>query len=216
MKRLYFAKYGYMIMSVLFCLTGLAYMFLPDLSMFVLCIAGGLCLLAYGAIKLVGYLSPDLYCLAFQYDMASAILLMITGVLVIFCNTRLQGIVTPGLGLLVLFDSVLTIQMAKDAAKFGIRSWVLLLVAAIITALMGVLLIVNPFESTRIRHVLTGMTVVLEGIMKYCVVLCTVKFPQDGKAEFGEKRKQFCKNAAEGTFTADIRGRSDENSCSDR
>ena len=91
MKRLYFAKYGYMIMSVLFCLTGLAYMFLPDLSMFVLCIAGGLCLLAYGAIKLVGYLSPDLYCLAFQYDMASAILLMITGVLVIFCNTRLQG-----------------------------------------------------------------------------------------------------------------------------
>ena len=79
-------------------------------------------------------------------------------------------------------ENVLTIQMAKDAAKFGIRSWVLLLVAAIITALMGVLLIANPFESTRIRHVLTGMTVVLEGIMKYCVVLCTVKFPQHGKS----------------------------------
>ena len=187
MKRLYFAKYGYMIMSVLFCLTGLAYMFLPDLSMFALCIAGGLCLLAYGAIKLVGDLSPDLYCLAFQYDMASAILLMITGVLVIFCNTRLEGIVTPGLGLLVLFDSVLTIQMAKDAAKFGIRSWVLLLVAAIITAIMGALLIIRPFESIRIRHVLTGMTVVLEGIMKYCVVLCTVKFPKDGR---GRVRKE--------------------------
>ena len=181
MKRLYIAKYGYMVMSVLFCLTGLAYMFLPDLSLFALCIAGGLCLLVYGAIKLVGYLSPDLYCLAFQYDMASAILLMVTGVLVLVCNTRLEGMLTPGLGLLVLFDSVLTIQMAKDAAKFGIRSWVLLLVIAILAALTGAMLIINPFDSLRIRHVLTGLTVILEGIMKYCVVLCTVKLRPAGK-----------------------------------
>lgn len=181
MKRLYIAKYGYMVMSVLFCLTGLAYMFLPDLSLFALCIAGGLCLLVYGAIKLVGYLSPDLYCLAFQYDMASAILLMVTGVLVLVCNTRLEGMLTPGLGLLVLFDSVLTIQMAKDAAKFGIRSWVLLLVIAILAALTGAMLIINPFDSLRIRHVLTGLTVILEGIMKYCVVLCTVKLRPAGR-----------------------------------
>ncbi len=181
MKRLYFAKYGYIIMSVLFYLTGLAYMFLPDLSPFALCMAGGLVLIIYGAIKLVGYLSPDLYCLAFQYDMASAILLMITGVLVIVCNVRLSGLFSSGLGLLVLFDSVLTIQMAKDAAKFGIRSWVLLLVVSIITALLGILVIVDPFENMRVRHVLLGLTVLAEGAMKHCVVLCTVKLNPGGR-----------------------------------
>ena len=187
MKRLYFAKYGYIIMSVLFYVTGMVYMFLPDIPVLILCLAGGLILLAYGAIKLVGYLSPDLYCLAFQYDMASAILLMVVGVTVMVFNVRMRDVLLPLLGFLVMADSVLTIQMAKDAAKFGIRSWVLLLVVSIITILLGVVLIVNPFSSLRLRHVFTGLTLLAEGILKHCVVLCTVKLQP---AEGGRNRKK--------------------------
>ena len=71
--------------------------------------------------------------------------------------------------------------MAKDAAKFGIRSWILLLVVAIITAILGALLIVGPFENLRLKHILTGSAVLMERVMKYCVVLCTVKFRPGGR-----------------------------------
>lgn len=181
MKRLYFAKYGYIIMSVLFYVFGLTYMFLPEIPDMAICIAAGVCLLIYGAIKLVGYLSPDLYCLAFQYDMASAILLLILGVLVLACNVRLRDFFVPALGVLILCDSVLTIQTAKDAAKFGIRSWVLLLVVSLLCVACGVIIIIAPFPDMRFRHVFVGLAILAEGVMKHCVVLCTVRGVRQGR-----------------------------------
>lgn len=175
MKRLYVAKYGYIIMSVLFYIFGLAYMFLPEIPDMAICIAAGSCLMVYGGIKLVGYLSPDLYCLAFQYDMASAIFLMILGALVLACNTRLRDFLVPGLGILLLCDSVLSIQTAKDAAKFGIRSWVLLLVVSLLCLICGIVIIIGPFPNMRFRHILVGISILSEGLMKHCMVLCTVR-----------------------------------------
>lgn len=175
MKRLLVAKYGYIVMSIIFYLCGLTYMFLPELSPLAVCVMSGICLLAYGAIKLVGYLSPDPYQLAFQYDMASAILLMIVGVLVLVCNTRIFEFLIPGLGILLLFDSALTIQTAKDAAKFGIRNWYLLLIVSIIAAVFGILMIIGPFPNMRAKHVIVGLAVISEGIMKHFVVGCTLK-----------------------------------------
>lgn len=175
MKRLFFAKYGYLTLSVLFFLAGLAYMFLPDLPKMTVCLMLGTLLVAYGAVKLVGYLAPDRYSLAFQYDMASAIMLLILGLLVLIFNVRAYDQLARGLGFLILLDSAMSIQISKDAAKFGIRTWVLLLVVSIITAIFAVLILINPFESGRLHHICIGLAALAEGVMKYCVVLCTVE-----------------------------------------
>ena len=175
MKRLFFAKDGYLTLSVLFFLAGLAYMFLPDLPKMTVCLMLGTLLVAYGAVKLVGYLAPDRYSLAFQYDMASAIMLLILGLLVLIFNVRAYDHLARGLGFLILLDSAMSIQISKDAAKFGIRTWVLLLVVSIITAIFAVLILINPFESGRLHHICIGLAALAEGVMKYCVVLCTVE-----------------------------------------
>ena len=175
MKRLFFAKYGYLTLSVLFFLAGLAYMFLPDLPEMAVCLMLGILLIVYGAVKLVGYLAPDRYSLAFQYDMASAIILLILGLLVLIFNVRAYDQLARGLGFLILLDSAMSIQISKDAAKFGIRTWVLLLVVSIITALFAVLILIDPFESGRLHHICIGLAALAEGVMKYCVVLCTVE-----------------------------------------
>ena len=175
MKRLFFAKYGYFTLSVLFFLAGLAYMFLPDLPKMTVCLMLGMLLVAYGAVKLVGYLAPDRYSLAFQYDMASAIMLLILGLLVLIFNVHAYDHLARGLGFLILLDSAMSIQISKDAAKFGIRTWVLLLVVSIITAIFAVLILIDPFESGRLHHICIGLAALAEGVMKYCVVLCTVE-----------------------------------------
>ena len=175
MKRLFFAKYGYFTLSVLFFLAGLAYMFLPDLPKMTVCLMLGTLLVAYGAVKLVGYLAPDRYSLAFQYDMASAIMLLILGLLVLVFNVHAYDHLARGLGFLILLDSAMSIQISKDAAKFGIRTWVLLLVVSIITAIFAVMILIDPFESGRLHHICIGLAALAEGVMKYCVVLCTVE-----------------------------------------
>lgn len=175
MKRLFFAKYGYLTLSVLFFLAGLAYMFLPDLPKMTICLMLGILLVVYGAVKLVGYLAPDRYSLAFQYDMASAIILLTLGLLILIFNVHAYDHLARGLGFLILLDSAMSIQISKDAAKFGIRTWVLLLVVSIVTAMLAVLILIDPFETGRLHHICLGLAGIAEGVMKYCVVLCTVE-----------------------------------------
>ena len=82
-KRLKAAKTGYTVLSLLLCLLGIFLMVKPDFSIVLLCrIMGGI-LLLFGAVKIIGYCSRDLYRLAFQYDLAVWILLMALGIILV-------------------------------------------------------------------------------------------------------------------------------------
>ena len=69
LKQLKLAKNGYIIMSVLFMVLGACLIIWPDCSMAVFCTAVGIMLIVYGLIKILGYFSRDIYCLAFQFDL---------------------------------------------------------------------------------------------------------------------------------------------------
>lgn len=70
LKQIKFARTGYILISILFYLSGIICIAIPDINEKTAAIAGGLILIVYGIIKITGYLSKDLYCLAFQYDFA--------------------------------------------------------------------------------------------------------------------------------------------------
>ena len=82
----------------------------------------GIILVAYGIVKIIVYLSDNLYDLAFQYDLACGILLIVLGVIVLGCNLRIRSYLSSGLGLLILLDDVLKVQTAKDAKVFGLEN----------------------------------------------------------------------------------------------
>ena len=79
MKKLEVARYGYLLISLLFCLSAFAYWLFPAVSPLVTCRVSGSILLAYGVIRILGFFSEDLYCLAFRYDLACGLLLMVLG-----------------------------------------------------------------------------------------------------------------------------------------
>ncbi|MGN0315598.1 MAG: DUF308 domain-containing protein [Fusicatenibacter sp.] len=79
MKKVRMARGGYILISVIFNIAGIVYMMVPTISPLTLCICGGLILIAYGIVKIIGYLSDDMYDLAFQYDLACGLFLMVLG-----------------------------------------------------------------------------------------------------------------------------------------
>ena len=117
------ARDGYIVMSIVFYIAGLIYIILPEISPMTICISSGIALIAYGIIKIIGYCSNDLYCLAFQYDLACGIFLIVLGVIMLCSSTKLIPYLSVGLGALVLLDSLLTIQTSKDAKQFGLQTW---------------------------------------------------------------------------------------------
>lgn len=173
LKQIKIARTGYILISILFYLSGLLCIILPEIDGRMAAIAGGMILIAYGIIKITGYLSKDLYCLAFQYDFACGMLLIVLGIVVLITGRKFKGYLLSALGVLVLMDSLLSIQTSIDAKKFGLSTWSGILAASILSGTFGVVLIITNTQ------IIAGCSLLAEGFMRHYIVHCTVYLSPD-------------------------------------
>jgi uncharacterized membrane protein HdeD (DUF308 family) len=169
------AKVGYIVMSAALCLFGVLMIVYPGFSIEAIGIAGGVCLILFGAVKLVGYFSKDLFRLAFQYDLAFGILLISLGIIVLIRPGNLMNFLCLALGIAILADGLFKVQIAVDARTFGIRPWWLILALAILTGALGLALVFRPSESAAVLVTLLGVALLAEGILNLSTVLSAVK-----------------------------------------
>ncbi len=174
-KRLWMAKAGYVLSCVLLCALGITLIAVPDFSISMLCRLGGSLLILFGCVKIIGYISKDLYRLAFQFDLAFGILLISMGAILILRTGSMVHIICSLLGLYILADALLKVQISIDSRSFGIRQWWIILAAAVITSIVGFLLIFRPYESARMAMILLGISLLSEGILNLVTVLTAVK-----------------------------------------
>lgn len=175
MKKLRIARYGYIVISVVFYLAALLYWSFPQLPPLAVCLFSGIGLIAYGVIKLIGYFSEDLYCLAFRYDLALGLLLLAIGAVVLIKHEEAAGYLSPGFGWILLLDSFFKLQMSEEAKKFGLEQWNIIVIAGAATCVIAFLLILRGFPGPEATRVLTALALLSEGLMNRCVVKFTVK-----------------------------------------
>ena len=169
------AKYGYIAISAIFTLAGLAMIFYPTPSQSFIGIFFGIAILVFGIIKLVGYWSRDLFRLAFQYDLAFGLLLMVLGIVTLSHPGDALSFLCVMFGIPVLADGLFKIQIAMDSRQFGIRNWWLVLVLAALTCVVGVVLVFRPMTGVRALTALMGLSLLCDGVLNLSVALCTVK-----------------------------------------
>ena len=169
------AKIGYIVMSVLFCVLGVVLLFTPGVSALWIGRLLGVGLILFGAIKLVGYFSRDLFRLAFQYDLAFGLLLMVLGIVTLSHPGDALSFLCVMFGIPVLADGLFKIQIAMDSRQFGIRNWWLVLVLAALTCVVGVVLVFRPMTGVRALTALMGLSLLCDGVLNLSVALCTVK-----------------------------------------
>lgn len=175
------ARMGYLLISVLLCVQGTALIAFPDCSAILLCRLGGGVMALFGAVKIIGYCSRDLYRLAFQFDLAFGMLLMTLGVILIVRTNRMINLMFMMMGICVLADALLKVQISIDAKAFGIGKWWLIFSMAILTAIAGVLLVLRPFESAQAVMVLLGTALIAEGVLNLITILNAVTLRVQGK-----------------------------------
>jgi len=169
------AKTGYIVMSLVFCAAGIACIANPGLSAAVIGRVLGAAMILFGAVKLVGYCSRDLYRLAFQYDLGFGLLLIALGALVLLRPAGVLDFLFTALGIAVLTDGLYKVQIAVDAKRFGIPTWWLTLALAVAAGLIGLALVFRPWDSARLLTIMLGAALLAEGILNLCVAVCTVK-----------------------------------------
>ena len=132
-------------------------------------------LIVYGLIKILGYFSRDVYCLAFQFDLAFGVLLAAVGVIIIVRRNVVVNLIFGIFGILILADALFKIQMSVDAKKFGLNLWWRIMLVAILTGVLGFLLLIRPSEAAEVMMILVGVSILFEGILNLCVAFYTIK-----------------------------------------
>ena len=77
------AKTGYLAVSALLAAAGIFLIVHPEISAAAIGSTSGILLILFGAFRLVGYFSRDLYRLAFQFDLTFGLMLITVGVLIL-------------------------------------------------------------------------------------------------------------------------------------
>ena len=174
-NRIKAAKTGYIIISILLCVLGIVLIAVPDFSVTLLCVLGGGIMMLFGLVKIIGYCSKDLYRLAFQFDLAFGILFVVLGFILIIRTDAMVNLICIVMGICVLSDALLKIQISIDSRAFGIQKWWLILAMAILTGVAGFLLIFRPSESIQIIMILFGIVLITEGVLNLTTILTAVK-----------------------------------------
>lgn len=169
------AKTGYLAISVVLIILGIALIAVPNFSAALLCRLAGVIMILFGLIKIVGYFSRDLYRLAFQFDLALGILLIALGAVLILRTDLMLNLICILLGVCILADALGKVQTSLDAKAFGIGKWWLILAAAILTGIVGFLLVLRPTESVPVLMLLLGVSLITEGVMNLITTLTAVK-----------------------------------------
>ena len=141
---LWAVKTGYIVISALFCVLGVVLFIMAERCVPWIGRALGIGMVVCGAVKLGGYFSRDLFRLAFQYDLAFGILLAAVGVITLCHPGEAMTFLCVMFGIPVLADGLFKIQVAVDAKRFGIGQWWLVLLLAVLTGVIGLLLVLRP------------------------------------------------------------------------
>lgn len=189
------AKAGYILISLFSCAVGILLMLHPNFSVQLLGKLMGIGLLIFGVIKIVGYLSKDLFRLAFQYDLEFGILLIALGAILLLHPIDVMNFLFIAVGIAIVSDALFKVRISHDARQFGIRQWWMILTLAIAAGVIGLVLILRPGNSMVVLTVLLGVSLCAEGLLNICVALSTVKivnnqFPDAIDADFEDIEKK--------------------------
>lgn len=177
------AKYGYIAISIIFCLVGIALIAFPAPSARTIAVFFGVAMIVFGAVRLVGYFSRDLFRLAFQYDLQFGILLIIMGAITLIKPDDMMNFLCISMGICILVDCLFKTRIAMDAKRFGIRQWWLTMGMAVITGIIGLLLAFRPSEALNVIVTLLGVSLLSEGILNLSVAVSLVKIVNHQKPD---------------------------------
>lgn len=163
-------KANYMVSAAFLALFGLVLLIWPKTSTTVICMALGCVLIVCGVIRLaVFWLNRDdsLYS---TMNLVSGIVLVAVGVWIVVKPETIMVMVPIVIGIIVIFHSFHDFGQAANLYKAGYDKWWVALLLGLITAGLGILLAVNPFEAAETIVRVIGICLIYDGISDMWIV----------------------------------------------
>lgn len=160
-----FSKIMWMDIALSICLTlvGLIFLVYPDVSVMVIGIIFGLLIIILGSVLIYTYLKRREIPL-FRFNLLYGVLGIVLGFLTLINPFTFTQIITIFIGICVLYMAVIKIDFAIRLKLIEEKSWLFLVLSALLEIFMGIIILINPFSNLVITE-LAGAYFVLCGIL---------------------------------------------------
>jgi len=153
-----------LITAVVYLIIGLILIIWPDAARQIIIYAIGAAALLYGGFRIVDFfVRKEHLSGTVQFGVALGIGCMLLGLFLILKVDLVVALLAAVIGVAVIVDSVLRLQIALNIRHTGGKSWMALLVTALVTLAFGILLLFNPFTVVKVATIVAGVFLLIDG-----------------------------------------------------
>ena len=167
-------KWNLVLMSALYLGLGVFLLMKPTTALNIVCYALGAVVLACAAVQLIRYFVVERGVFQSQLTLISGIICLALGAFLILRSDIVVSILPVVFGLFVIFDSISRVQNALDLRRCGYSSWKSFLLLPVLSVVLGVIMILNPFGTMETLVMAIGMILIVEGSINLLSALYTV------------------------------------------
>lgn len=163
------------IMSLLFIIVGIIMIIFPNIIVSSIMIMIGVVLIIVGAFTIINSLKDKGDFGGYSYDFALGVMSLIFGIVMVANPNLLVSVLPILIGAWIIFQSLLKLQLSIKVKNLGGKTWSLILIMSILTTILGVVLVINPFGAVNTIMVLLGSLIILYGVSDIIETTCVLK-----------------------------------------
>ena len=184
MKEAFKSQQFYIILSVLYVITGIVILIWPNMTMPLLGKALGIGMLVVGFTHIIVYFTKDHFATILHMDLTIGVVFAAFGAFMLMHADFVEMAIPFGVGILLLIGAMTKIQYALDMKRMYAVRWKIMLVLALILAVLGIVLLYNPFSATVLLYVI-AISVILDGILNiFCVLFLSHRMKQISRGKY--------------------------------
>lgn len=150
--------------SIIYMVLGLILIIWPDQARQIICYLLGAAALLYGAYRIIDYFARNqLSEGGVQIGVALGIACAVLGLFLLFKANTVVAVLAGVIGVAVVIDSILRLQIALNLRRMSATGWLALLITALVTLVFGVLLLFNPFSAVKVATIVAGAALLVDG-----------------------------------------------------
>lgn len=135
--------------AICYIILGVFFLIRPDIAVTTLLQVAAVILFVVGVVRVIAYFAGGKDTV-FSGGFTSGTILAAIAAIVFFKTSVFEALLVILLAAAVLLDGITKLQSAIDLARSGFKSWWIVLLLAVVNVALGVVLVINPFATTRL------------------------------------------------------------------
>lgn len=156
-------KWNMVLSAALYMVLGLVLLIFPATTAHTICYLIAGIAIVIGLVNLVVYFNRNITRNYYRNDFVAGLMLMVLGIFVIYKVDLVIALVPFIIGLCIIVSGLFKLQGALDVQRMGGNA-VLILGLAVVNVVIGILMVINPFESAMLLYRLLGAGLLFSGL----------------------------------------------------